>query len=488
MTKITTKASRIRKIQEFIEQLSQKDDTILIPITTDEGQLNLFLIDSITSYQYIQRDILPNIPKQFDSLEDVRDSLPVYDQFITDHLDLIKEKLFRGYVMIYQDHNPNEFLLVCATRTTERNVSLPEVEFSVVGPKEAFVESISTNLNLIRKRLPIPELQVEMMKVGEFTKTKIAIVYIEGIASEKNVQTLRERLKKVKYDHIIDSSYLVQFITDNRNSPFPQIIDTERPDRVTAVLSEGKIGILIDGSPQVLTCPTSAIEFFGSFEDYFINWILATFFRFIRFFAVFFSALSTPAYVAILTYHYQMIPIDLLATLTSSRADIPFPPIFEATILELAIELLREAGARLPTKVGQTIGIVGGIVIGTASVEAGLTSNVLLIIVAVAALASFTTPIYQMSNTIRFIRFPFLLFAQLYGLVGISLGITLLLAHLLRLRSLGNPYLAPLFPTQVEGYKDALIRLPFRLQRYRPVENLPKKKSRIFTALKKRRR
>ncbi|MEH7036339.1 spore germination protein, partial [Priestia megaterium] len=178
-----------------------------------------------------------------------------------------------------------------------------------------------------------------------------------------------------------------------------------------SILAEGKLAILVDGSPMVLTMPVTLVEFFSAFEDYFLPWHIASIFRLIRLGAVTFSVTITPLYVAVLTYHYQMIPTDLLATLISSRTDIPFPPIIEVIILELSIELLREAGARLPTKIGQTIGIVGGIVIGTASVEAGLTSNVLLILVALAALASFTTPIYQMGNTIRLIRFPFLFFA-----------------------------------------------------------------------------
>ncbi|MGG1576171.1 spore germination protein, partial [Fictibacillus sp. NRS-1165] len=206
---------------------------------------------------------------------------------------------------------------------------------------------------------------------------------------------------------------------------------------------------------------------------YFITWHIASFFRLLRLFSVMFSVLSSPIYVAVLTYHYQMIPKDLLSPLIASRSGIPFPPIMEAIILELTIELLREAGARLPTKVGQTIGIVGGIVIGTAAVEAGLTSNVLLIIVALAALASFTTPVYQMSNTIRIIRFPFLLAAQFWGIVGVSMCFGFFLSHLLKLTSLGRPYVGPVYPLRLKDLKDSLYRLPFEKLSRRPMQLLP---------------
>lgn len=192
-----------------------------------------------------------------------------------------------------------------------------------------------------------------------------------------------------------------------------------------------------------------------------------------------FSILATPLYVAVLNYHYVLIPKDLISTLVISRSTIPLPPILEAVILELTIELLREAGARLPTKVGQTIGIVGGIVIGTASVEAGLTSNVLLIIVALSALASFTTPIYKMGNAIRLIRFPFLLFAELWGVIGVAISAMFILVHLLKLTSLGRPYLEPIYPFRFSDFKDSFIRLPLSKQSERPMYTQSKDKIRF---------
>ncbi len=352
------------------------------------------------------------------SLRIIHKILPIADVQISNDVSLIEQKLFNGYLLLTIESYQNQFAFIAVQKELVRSITTPEVEFSVIGPKESFVESIGQNLNLIRKRVPIKELIIEQLTVGKLSKTEIAILHIDGITDKENVKTIKQRLKDLEFDLITDSSYIVQLISDNSNSPFPQLLDTERPDRVAAILAEGKVAIVVDGSPHVLIAPTTMVEFFSSFEDYFLNWMLASFFRLIRVFAVAFSILITPIYVAALNYHYVLIPKDLLVTLVSSRRLIPFPPILEALFLELTIELLREAGARLPTKVGQTIGIVGGIVIGTASVEAGLTSNVLLIFVALAALASFTTPVYKMGNTIRLLRFPFLIFAELWGLTG----------------------------------------------------------------------
>jgi hypothetical protein len=432
-------------------------------------RFSLSFLSTLIDETILQDNILPYLLEQeLNELEDIKRIVPVGNVEISDDPSKIESKLLNGYTLLTIETEEKRFAFIAAQKEFIRSVSPPEVEFSVIGPKESFVEAIGPNLNLIRKRLPIKELIIEELTVGRLTKTKVAVMHIEGIANQDNLQTVIQRIKEIEIDAITDSSYIVQIISDNKNSPFPLLLDTERPDRVSAILAEGKIAILVDGSPHALIAPTTLVEFFGSFEDYFLNWMLSSFFRLVRLFAVAFSILITPIYVAALSYHYELIPKDLLGTLITSRREVPLPPILEAIFLELTIELLREAGARLPTKVGQTIGIVGGIVIGTASVEAGLTSNVLLIIVALAALASFTTPVYKMGNTIRLLRFPFLLFAELWGLLGVVFCFCILMTHLIRLTSLGRPFLEPLYPLRVTDLKDALIRLPITNQSLRP--------------------
>ncbi|UQD53238.1 spore germination protein [Bacillus methanolicus] len=432
-------------------------------------RFSLTFVSTLIDQNVLHQTVLPHLQEnEFTSLDDIKKIIPISDMEISDDPSIIEQKLFNGYVMLTIEPDEKRFAFISTPKLLVRNLAQPEVEFSVIGPKEAFVESIDQNLNLIRKRVPVKELVIESLSVGNISKTKIAILHIDGITDPENVNTVRQRIQEIEYDQITDSSYIVQLIADNVHSPFPQMLDTERPDRIAAILAEGKVAVVVDGSPHVLIAPTTIVEFFNAFEDYNLLWHSASFFRMLRLFSVAFSILVTPVYVAALTYHYELIPKDLLTTLISSRRVVPLPPILEALLLELVIELLREAGARLPTKVGQTIGIVGGIVIGTASVEAGLTSNILLIMVALSALASFTTPVYKIGVSIRLLRFPFLFFAELWGLVGIVFCFCILLTHLIRLDSLGRPFLEPLYPPRVADLKDALIRLPFDKQRMRP--------------------
>ncbi|WP_221569041.1 spore germination protein [Alkalihalobacillus sp. TS-13] len=457
-------------LSDIYELASNSNDFEQFEIVNESSTIHISYIKTLVDMDTLHRDILPYIQREKQwKLEDLKRDIPIDNILQSDKIPEIKEKLLAGYIILQLDRNSDECLLIKALSASNREVAAPEIEFSVLGPKEAFVESLDTNLHLIRKRLPTLHLTVDEMRIGTTSKTLVSVLYIKGIANEENINTVLQRIEDIDFDQILDSSFITQLIADNQNSPFPQLIDSERPDRVSAALAEGKIAILTEGSPHALIGPTTLIEFFSSFEDYFLNWHVASTFRVIRMFSVMFSVLATPIYVAVLTFHYELIPKDLLGILITSRSNIPFPPIIEAIILELAIELLREAGARLPTKVGQTIGIVGGIVIGTASVEAGLTSNVLLIIVALAALASFTTPVYKMGNTIRLIRFPFLFFAQFWGLLGIMICFCFLLVHLLRLESLGRPYMEPLFPPRVQDLKDTIIRLPFSAQSLRPI-------------------
>ncbi|MEK4029909.1 spore germination protein [Pseudobacillus sp. FSL P4-0506] len=426
-------------------------------------------ISTLIDEKVVEKDVLPYLlEKPFASIEDVKKILPIEDVQVETDERLIEDKLFKGYLVLKANNEKGCFAFIDAKETLVRSLSPPEVETAVIGPKEAFIESIDKNINLLRTRLPVKELMIEEYTIGSISKTRTALLYIENIANLENVNTMRERLQRIDFDLINDSAYIEQIVADNKKSLFPQMLDTERTDRAASALVEGKLIVIVDGSPHALIGPTNLVEFFSSSEDYLLNWMMASALRLIRLFAVVFSILITPMYVAVLTYHYELIPKDLMATLITSRQAIPFPPVIEALILELVIELLREAGARLPTKIGQTIGIVGGIVIGTASVEAGLTSNVLLILVALAALASFATPVYKMGNVIRFLRFPFLLFAQLWGLLGVVFCLLIVITHLLRLTSLGRPYFEPLYPPRWRDLKDSFIRMSFDKQIRRP--------------------
>ncbi|NBD24982.1 spore germination protein [Paenibacillus glycinis] len=395
------------------------------------------------------------------SLNDLYHLIPLAEKEISHESNHVKNKLLQGFVAIQQGLDANVCLLAEAALFKGRDVSTPEIEFTVEGPKEAFVESLGINLYLIRKRIPYPEFRVKELVVGSISKSKIAICYIEGLTNEEYLHTVRQRIEDIQFDQLSDITLLQQMIEDNSNSVFPQTIGTERPDYATWAISSGQVCVLLDGSPIALFAPVTLGSFFISYEDYYLPWIVGSIVRLTRMLSVVFSIFATPLYVAMITYHGHGISNIYLPTLISSRISVPFPPVVEVLTMELVIELLREAGARLPNKIGQTIGIVGGIVLGTAAVEASITSNFLLIIVALSALASFTTPIYRMSATIRILRFPFIISAQLWGILGIAICGFAVITHLLRLTSLGMPYLVPFYPFRPSDLYDSVIRAPY---------------------------
>jgi hypothetical protein len=435
--------------------------------------LTLIYIDDLIDDRILNHNILPDLFKYaHESPERLKGLLTIPKVDMTEKLDNSVQSLLNGSVLIHVDGYAQVVLGNIATKKA-RSLSAPENESQVIGSQVGFNESLSTNASIVRRYIMTPDLCKENYTVGKRTNTTVALLYIKGLASEEMVETLRKRIKNIEIDAILDSSFLAEIIDDNSLSIFPQMLLTERPDRFCDALLNGKLGIIVDGSSMAILCPQSFIEFFQSREDQNLRWPIATFVRLLRFCAVFLSIFFTPMYVAALTFHYEVIPQSLVVPLSESRALVPFPPIIEAFLLEFIIELLREAGARLPTKVGQTIGIVGGIVIGTAAVQAGITSNILIIIVALSALASFTMPSYMMGNVIRIIRFPLIILAGFWGFYGIMLGFCLLLVHLLRQSSLGSPYTAPFYPPRLVDWSNSLVRLPLPFTNKRPTNVRP---------------
>ncbi|MCU5530945.1 spore germination protein [Bacillus cereus] len=463
---------RIHSLQDLIEKLKKSSDFVNYH-TSDDETMPYWISYYRPSLdgEKLQKYLMPTLLERPNaSLEELKEHIPMSGITITNDLQKIEDMVLKGHAIVQVNQKDQKCMLANIAIDNYRAPTPPLNESTVIGPQEGFVEDIDTNINLVRKRLPVLDLQTKEIIVGEFSKTKVVMMYLDNLAEKDNVDFLEESLRALEYDQINDSAYLQELMGEK--SIFPLYINTERTDRVTKALIDGKIAIFVDGSPSVLLTPVSYFDFFISPEDYNVSWLYATFSRILRLIAVLFSICATPLYVAVLNYHYELIPSDLLETLILSRAQVPFPPLIEALFLELAIDLLREAGARLPMKVGQTLGIVGGIVIGQASVQAGLTSNILLIIVALSALASFITPIYKMGNAVRLLRFPFLIFAEIGGLFGISLGFIFLFTHLFRLTSLRKPY-ALFYPTRQQSVKDSWIRFPLTMIDTRDVQARP---------------
>ncbi|HGA1024167.1 TPA: spore germination protein [Bacillus cereus] len=463
---------RIHSLQNLIEKLKRSSDFVNYH-TSDDETMPYWISYYRPSLdgEKLQKYLMPTLLERPNaSLEELKEHIPMSGITITNDLQKIEDMVLKGHAIVQVNQQDQKCMLANIAIDNYRAPTPPLNESTVIGPQEGFVEDIDTNINLVRKRLPVLDLQTKEMIVGEFSKTKVVMMYLDNLAEKENIDFLDESLRALEYDQINDSAYIQELMGEK--SIFPLYINTERTDRVTKALIDGKIAIFVDGSPSVLLTPVSYFDFFISPEDYNVSWMYATFSRILRLIAVLFSICATPLYVAVLNYHYELIPSDLLETLILSRAQVPFPPLIEALFLELAIDLLREAGARLPMKVGQTLGIVGGIVIGQASVQAGLTSNILLIIVALSALASFITPIYKMGNAVRLLRFPFLIFAEIGGLFGISLGFIFLFTHLFRLTSLRKPY-ALFYPTRQQSVKDSWIRFPLTMIDTRDVQARP---------------
>ncbi|MCA1053975.1 spore germination protein [Rossellomorea aquimaris] len=462
----SSSAEFIRGIQK---RLNNSSDVAVIDVNP---LFTLIYIETLIDKNMLNRDILAQLNKNPSSPSEVEHKIHVGN---VKQYELCKEALFAllsGAVLI---HIEGYSVVVSAMIPSgqSRSLSKPENESIVIGPQLGFNESISTNVSLVRRYLMNPDLTNESMTMGEESKTSISIMYINGIASDEMVETVKQRIANITIDGVIDSSVLMQLIEDNSLTIFPVMVLTERPDRACSWLLNGKVVIIVDGSSLVIGCPQSFVEYFQSMEDRNVKWQVATFFRILRFMAMILSVFFTAVYVASLTFHYEIIPQPLLIPLSESRSRVPFPPIIEALLLEFIIELLREAGARLPTKVGQTMGIVGGIVIGTAAVQAGFTSNILIIIVALGALSSFTTPNFMMGNVIRILRFPIIILAGFWGFYGIMFAFCFLLIHLLRQSSLGSPFLAPFYPIRLRDLADSIVRLPLPFTSKRPYEARP---------------
>ncbi|WP_077212583.1 spore germination protein [Bacillus dakarensis] len=342
----------------------------------------------------------------------------------------------------------------------DRGVQEPSSQTVVRGPKDGFSETLRTNTALIRRRIKDPNLRIETKQIGKKTQTDVSIIYLKDVADEKLVQEVKARLKKINIDAILESGYIEELIQDETYSPFPTVYNTERPDSVAGGILEGRIAIVVDGTPFVLLVPALFVHFFQSSEDYYQRADIATLIRFLRYFAFFLALITPSAYIAVTTFHQEMIPTPLLISLSSQREGVPFPALVEALMMEVTFEILREAGVRMPRAIGSSISIVGALVIGQAAVEAGIISASMVIIVSLTAISSFVSPTFNMGISVRILRFIFMFLAATFGLFGIILGLIMMVLHLNSLRSFGIPYLAPNAPFILKDQKDNFLRLP----------------------------
>ncbi|MCM3698005.1 spore germination protein [Paenibacillus macerans] len=351
-----------------------------------------------------------------------------------------------------------------------RSIEETPNESVIRGPREAFIEDLEKNLTLLRRRIKHKNFKTQAITTGRYTQTDIVLAYVEGVCKPELVKEVQRRLSYLKMDGVLSSSYVEECIEDNPYSPFPQLQYTERPDVVSAALIEGRIAILVNGSPMVLMAPVTFPMLLQSAEDYYQRYVAANWIRWIRYFFVLVSLLLPSLYIAITTFHPEMIPAQLLIAVASSREIVPFPALLEAFAMELAFEALREASIRIPKSIGQAVSIIGALIIGTAAVQAGIASAAMVIIVSLTGIASFIIPHFDLGLSFRLLRFPIMILASLFGLYGIACGMILIYIHLVNLRSFGIPYMSSIAPLVTEDLADTLLRVPWWKMYKRPVQ------------------
>ncbi|MEK5070955.1 spore germination protein [Sporosarcina sp. FSL K6-1508] len=373
--------------------------------------------------------------------------------------DVLFTSLLSGDTILLVDGYA-QALAISNKQWVERGVTEPMAQTVVRGPREGFSENLRVNTALVRRKLKDPNLWVESKTIGTRTKTNVAMMYINGVVDDKIVKEVHLRLNRIDIDGILESGNIEELIEDAAYSPFPTVFNTERPDVVAAALLEGRIAILVDGTPFVLIVPALFVQFFQSAEDYYQRADIASFIRLLRFVSFGIALLAPSFFIAITTFHQAMLPPALLINLTAQREGVPFPAFFEAMLMEFTFEILREAGVRMPRSIGSAMSIVGAFVIGTAAVEAGVISAAMVIVVSITAIASFVSPTYDIAIAVRLLRFGFMGIAAMFGLFGITVGLIALILHLCSIRSFGIPYMSPIAPFNISDQEDTFIRLP----------------------------
>lgn len=376
------------------------------------------------------------------------------------------QKVLAGDTLLLVD-GQRQALTVSLRGWKMRGIEEPQTESTVRGPREGFTETLRVNTSLLRRKIKNANLTFESMSIGERTATDVCIAYIAGLAKAELIDEIKTRLKKIKTDAILESGHIEQFIEDNPYSIFSTVANSEKPDKVAAKLLEGRAAIFVDGTPFVLTVPMVFLESFQAAEDYYSRPYFASAIRLLRFVAFFISILAPALYVAMTTFHQELIPTKLLLSMAAAHEGVPFPAVIEAAIMMMIFEILREAGVRLPRPVGQAVSIVGALVIGESAVSAGLIGAPMVIVVAVTAVAAFTVP--SQTDAFAIVRFGLLVLSGIMGGFGILIGLLAMLIHLISLTSFGTPYLMPLAPFDTQGQKDTFVRAPIWTLKKRPV-------------------
>lgn len=363
-------------------------------------------------------------------------------------------------------------LVLSTKKFPVRAINFPQKEAGLKGPRDSFIENFRTNTALLRRRIKDPKMKVKQNYLGQRSRTVYGLMYMEDLVHPSLLAAIEEKLQSFTIDGIFDSGMLVHLLEEKWYSPFPQVQTTERPDKAASAIAEGRVVLVVDNSPEVIILPTTLNSFFQAADDYYNRFAVATFARVLRYVAAYITVLLPGLYIAITCYYPQVLPTEFLLAIAGARSSVTFPIVVEVLLMELLFELLREAGIRLPGQMGNTIGVVGGLIVGQAAVEASLVSTIVVIVVALTAIASFAIPNEEFSSTFRLLKFLFILLGAVWGLYGIMLGILVTQIHLASLESFGIPYMMPMVSGSIDDeveYQDFVMRKPVFMMKNRPV-------------------
>lgn len=446
-----------------------KENTVDIYISYIDNLVNRILLEEVIINNLVYR--LDGLPanNQYEYIKNKGLRTADILEIIT--MEEVVQAILSGDTVLMID-GYDKVIKIASKGSLGRGVPEAQTEVVVRGPKDGFSESIAVNKVLIRRRIRDSKLKMKPMKVGIRSRTDIALLYIEDIVEDGLLEEITRRIKSFEIDGILDSGMLEQLTESAWYSPFPQFQSTERPDKAAAALLEGRIVIIVDNSPMVLLLPTTVNSFFQASDDYYSRWQVVSFIRIIRYVAAFMAAALPGLYIAVVNYQSEIIPTSLALSFSAARQGVPFSVVFEVILMELAFELLREAGIRLPGPMGNTIGIVGGLIIGDAAVSANIVSPLIVIVVALTAISSFSIPNEAFASAFRLTRYLMIVLAAFLGLYGFILGCMIVLIHLAGLQSFGIPYLMPYVASGIDrssNMRDAVIRMPYFKIRRRPV-------------------
>jgi spore germination protein KA len=451
-------------------------------------KFTLIFVDGLINSDYISNYILKPIiqEKVFNEAVNVKEVIKQIDsgklyfvsqQKVTELNKAMSALLYGATLLVFDSEKTA--IVIDAKGFEKRSISEPTGESVLKGSKDSFVELLRINTATIRRNIKSHNLVIEETVVGKQSRTPVATVYMNNITNRNIIDEVKKRLNAIEVDRAITAGFIEEFIVDDVNSPFPQVIYTERPDKFCSNIVDGKVGLIIDGLPIAYVIPATFIELLQAPEDYSQHFLISSSIRFLRYVALFFTLIIPSLYIAITSFHQEMIPSELATSIASAKEGVPFPMFVEVILMLAAFEVLVEAGLRLPKSIGQAVSIVGALVVGQSAVEAKLLSPATVVVIAITAITSFTMPNQDLSNALRLWRFVLVIFSSLMGIFGLCTGLLILLFHLCQMESFGVPYLSPIVASKDNQYQDTFFRLPLKFQKERPLALGPINKRRM---------